>query len=79
MANQYSTLTRKNILIKVNRKRNPVKNMAQLAREFGYNTYISGRNSTAAPGSFRNKVRALVGDRIYNQIRDDRTVNRAYR
>lgn len=84
MANQYTKLTKENILRKVNRKRNPVTSLAQLAREFGHNTSIyrrpsleaiDGRSSTAAPASFRRKVKALVGETTYNKIRDSRKVN----
>lgn len=77
-------ITKEQILRKVNRKRNPVGSMAELAREFGYNTNIyrwdtDTSTSTAAPGSFRNKVRSLVGERMYNKIRDNKSVNLSYR
>lgn len=84
MANQYTKLTKTNILAKVNRKKNPVTSIAQLAREFGYDTFYyrwSGRfgTGTAAPRSFRNKVKALVGEKQYNEIRESGSVNLSYR
>lgn len=82
MSNQYTKLTKKNILRKVNRKKNPVQNMVQLANEFGVNTtydHYGNFTGSAAPGAFRNRVKTLVGQKTYNQIRDDRFVNIAYR
>lgn len=89
MPNQYTKLTRENILTKVNRKKNPVSSLAQLAREFGYSTEYnrtydywggrSGRKDHAAPATFRRKVRALVGEKVYNQIRNANSVNLIYR
>lgn len=78
MPNQYSKITADNILRKVNRKRNPVSSLTQLAREFNVNTEFvrktdrygrEGQVDHAVPGSFRTKVRSLVGDQVYNQIR----------
>lgn len=80
-----ASLTKTNIMRKVNRKRNPVESIAQLAREFGYNTnywrWDTGMHnkSTAAPGSFRTKVKSLVGEQTYNQIRNESSINRLYR
>lgn len=85
MPNQYSKLTKQNILRKVNRKKHPVRNMVQLAQEFGYKTTYTrwsgwgGNYGTAAPPSFRRKVRALVGSKVYEEIRDGRFVNSSYR
>lgn len=79
MANQYTKLTKDNILRKVNRKKNPVTSMAQLAREFGYDTGSWYSASTSAPGSFRRRVRRLVGPATYDKIRDSRYVNKSYR
>lgn len=72
MPNQYTKLTAGNINRKLGRKRNPVTNIAQLAREFGQNTY-----GGSAPGAFRNRVKALVGEDTYNTIRDSRFVNKS--
>lgn len=80
MPNQYTKLTKSNILTKVTRKRSPVQSMAQLAREFGYNTHsfrADGTWSISAPGSFRNRVRALVGEDTYKTIRDGRFANKS--
>ena len=80
MPNQYTKLTKDNILRKVNRKRNPVRNMSQLAREFGVNTSYTradGSWGSATPGAFRNRVRTLVGDSTYNTIRDSRFVSKS--
>lgn len=84
MPNQYSSLTAENIRIKMNRKRNPVKSVAQLAREFGYNTeYPRYRGKAfygnAAPPGFRQRVKALIGEEEYMQIRNSTTVNVAYK
>lgn len=88
MANQYSRLTAENILIKMNRQRNPVTSVVQLAREFGVNTSYrrihdyygrSGRNDERAPQSFSNKVKALIGEEAYNRLRVSANVNLAYR
>lgn len=71
MANQYSRLTAENIHTKLNRRRNPVRSMTALAREFGVNTEYTranGKRGSAAPGAFRRKVQTLVGDRTYRQI-----------
>lgn len=78
MPNQYTKLSKDNVLRKLNRKRNPVTSVAQLAREFGYNTTLTS-GSTAAPGNFRNRVKSLVGEKTYNAIRDERSVNLTYR
>lgn len=78
MPNQYTKLTASNIMRKINRRTNPVTSIAQLAREFGVNTsYLrhhdwygrEGRTDTAAPASFRRKVKALVGEQVYNDLR----------
>lgn len=82
MPNQYTALTRKNILIKLNRKRNPIENASQLAREFGYRTTYrrhDGTTEISFSPKFRNRVIALVGERIWNQIRDEQSVNLSYR
>ena len=87
MPNQYTKLTRANIITKTTRKRNPVNSMAQLAREFGYNTTYrrhedqfgrEGLTDTAAPAHFRARVRALVGDVTYNRIRQQQHVNKCF-
>lgn len=75
-------ITKKNILRKVNRKKNPVSSIAQLAREFDVHTSYwrwDGGIGTAAPKSFRAKVKQLVGQPTYNKIRDTKSVNRSYR
>lgn len=82
MANQYTKITRASILQKVNRKRNPVGSIAQLAREFGVHTGYwrwEGGYGTAAPKHFRAKVKSLVGEKKYNEIRDSSSVNVSYR
>lgn len=88
MANQYTKLTRENILIKMNRKKQPVHNAAQLAREFGVNTTYrrtvdtrgrTGLYDNAVPASFRRRVIALVGTQVWNQLRNDESVNLVYR
>lgn len=77
MPNQYTKLTQENVVRKMNRVRNPVTSIAQLAREFGYNTSKNGTQSTSAPGSFRRRVRGLIGEDLYNTIRDGRYVNKS--
>jgi hypothetical protein len=87
LPNQYSALTRENILRKMNRKRNPVTSVAELAREFGEDTqydrhtptFLWGATGVAATKSFRTKIKALVGEDKYNQLRDERFVNHSYR
>lgn len=67
MANQYTKLTPENVKIKVSRKRNPVTNWVQLANEFGVNTKYTranGKTGSAAPASFRRKVRAMAGNDV---------------
>lgn len=71
MPNQYSKLTAENINVKLNRKRNPVRSMTQLAREFGVRTTYQRSNGSigsAAPGAFRQKVLQLVGPDGYKTI-----------
>lgn len=66
-------ITKSAILKKANRSRKPVRSLTQLAREFGVNTEFTRSNGTvghAAPGSFRNRVRAEVGKKVYNKIRN---------
>lgn len=83
MANQYSKLTTSNILTKMNRKKNPVTSVVQLAREFGENTtytrYWGGGTGNRAPESFVRKVKALVGEETYNRLRRSECVNHSYR
>lgn len=82
LPNQYTRLTTDNVLRKMNRRRDPVTNVVELAREFGENTVYSrsdGSFGSAAPGSFREKVKALVGETTYNRLRDDRFVNTRWR
>lgn len=80
MANQYTKLTRANILRKINRKRNPVTSLVQLADEFDYPVYFDERSgSTSASRAFREKVKGLVGDGTYKKIRNEKSVNLAYR
>lgn len=85
MANQYTKLTRANIITKMNRRRNPVTSVAQLAREFGFNTaYVrahdwygrEGKVDNAAPASFRRKVKSLIGATRYNQLRQSKFASR---
>lgn len=78
MANQYSKLTKDNVLRKINRKRSPATSLVQLAREFGVRTDYTrsdwdlhgrgGETVSAAPPAFRKKVRDLVGTKVYKQI-----------
>lgn len=77
MANQYSKLTKENILRKMNRKSNPVSSVTQLAREFGVNTEYTrhldwygreGKTDSAPPANFRNKVKGLIGAREYQKL-----------
>lgn len=89
MSNQYSRISRKNILIKMNRKKSPVTSAVQLAREFGETTVYTrrtpngakpvGYRDEAVPAAFRAKVIALVGEQVWNQLRQDEFVNLAYR
>lgn len=67
MPNQYSALSRENIIRKTARKRNPVRTFTQLAAEFGYNTEYVRRTGTRAgkvehraPASFMTRVRTLL-------------------
>lgn len=87
MPNQYTKLTRSNIIKKTTRKKNPVTSMAQLAREFGYNTTYTrhedrfgreGQLDNASPEVFRTRVKALVGEKVYNQIRQQQHVNKCF-
>lgn len=82
MPNQYSALTAANIIRKMTRRRNPVRSMTQLAREFGIHTEYSrwdGTTGNAAPESFRRKVKGLVGESVYKRIRHASSVNVSYR
>lgn len=86
IANQYTKLTRSNILRKINRKTRPVQSIAQLAREFGYSTTTTtfdggwgSRINQSAPKSFRDKVKSLVGQKTYDTIKQGRFVNHMYR
>jgi len=86
MPNQYTALTAENIQRKINRKRNPVRNISQLAKEFGRDiSYVratgprAGHVDTRPPSSFVKEVKALIGERAYNRLRDSRSVNKAYR
>lgn len=82
LSNQYTKLSKNSILRKVNRKKNPVRTITQLAAEFGQHTTYTRSNGFpghAAPGAFRKRVKALVGEKVYNKIRDERFVNIAYR
>jgi hypothetical protein len=59
--------------------------MTQLAHEFGYKTgYLRYDDptrgwGTAAPGAFRKRVKALVGEKTYKKIADQRYTNVQYR
>lgn len=84
MANQYSKITAANIRTKMNRQKNPVTSVVQLAREFGINTtytryFSGGRTGERAPQSFVNQVKSLVGENTYNQLRRAECVNHSYR
>lgn len=86
MVSTKAPITKTNIMRKVNRKKNPVTSIAQLAREFGVNTsyyrwddFHGSVEATAAPRAFREKVKSLVGLSTYNQIRDAKSVNVSYR
>lgn len=80
MPNQYTKLTKANVLRKLNRKRNPVRSMVQLANEFDEPVYHDPYSrGTSASRAFRMRVKALVGEGTYNKIRDDRYVNHIYR
>lgn len=82
MPNQYTSLTRENIERKINRKRNPVTSVSELAKEFGRDiSYVrsSGRVDTRPPSSFVKEVKALIGDEAYNELRRGQNVNLAYR
>lgn len=77
MAHSYKKATKKAILQKVNRKRNPVTSLVALAQEFGINTKYyrwQGGTGNAAPRSFRQHVRNTVGTKVYNEIRDSSKV-----
>lgn len=80
-----ASITKTTILKKVNRKKNPVMSIAQLAREFGVNTEYyrwssgSGSVGVSAPKAFREQVKDLVGEDTYNKIRNESSINRAYR
>lgn len=84
MPNQYSRVSRTNILRKINRKRNPVTSVLQLAREFGVNTAYTrhddwygreGKVDHRAPASFVTQVKSLIGEREYNKLRQSKAVN----
>lgn len=77
MANQYSKMTKANVIRKINRKSNPVQSVSQLAREFGVGQYTRterdwyGREGQAviAPSpTFRNQVRTMIGARAYAKL-----------
>lgn len=87
MAN-YSSLTRSRIMRKVNRKRNPVTSVVQLAREFGVNTAYQrhidwygreGKVDHRAPKDFVDHVKSMIGEREYNKLRQTKSVNLQYR
>lgn len=86
MANQYTKLSRDNIITKMNRKKNPVTSAVDMAREFGYNVVYTrrsglraGHKDVRAPQTFEHRVVALVGRQVWNQLRNDEFVNLAYR
>lgn len=78
MPNQYSALTVENINRKMNRKNNPVRSLAQMAREFGVSTSFSRRNGRTdhrVPSDFREQVRALIGTEGLNSLRQRKHIN----
>lgn len=88
MPTTYPGLTRTRILQKVNRQRNPVTSILQLAREFGVDTSYqrqsdwygrAGRIDYRTPPGFVNRVKSLIGEDEYNRIRRSEAVNYSYR
>lgn len=61
---------------KINRRKNPVNSLVQLAEEFGAPVngpyYVGGRQESGktASASFRNHVRSIMGDDTYSRIRN---------
>lgn len=87
MPNQYSSITKENILRKMNRQSNPVTSLTQLAREFGSNvTYVRstpgdsrfGKVDVAVRPAFRAQVRSLIGETQFNRLRRRKHINRGF-
>lgn len=79
MPNQYTRLTRENAIRKMNRG---VDSIAALAREFGVDTSYrrsNGGYGERAPIAFVNKLKALLTQAEYEQIRQNHKVNLMYR